>query len=143
MRSFSILSKFSLRRGIFYLLGLSGLCGSCSNKEVDESCEYGTPSADYLFKGKVTDENGLPLKDVGVTFSSFTTKYDSTKTGRDGGYVIKTGHTESSRPTLSFSLEGYESRDTTVSMNDVEFKGGKDWYEGVAEKEVDIKLKKK
>lgn len=60
---------------ILSLLGFSFLVTSC----------YGAPTADYTFKGKVSDEDGKPIPGIKVSIGSKVYGEQAT-TGSDGGF---------------------------------------------------------
>ncbi|MBP5457050.1 MAG: radical SAM-associated putative lipoprotein [Paludibacteraceae bacterium] len=141
MKSISISTKETINKVILYLLGLIGLfnCESC-NDIVDE---YGCPTADYTFKGKVIDENGLPIEGVNIIIDLDYYHKDSTQTNKEGEYDIEVDNVSPNIPTLSFRHWDYEPFDTTITRKDYEFKDGHGWYEGMANVEVNVTLKKK
>ena len=123
---------------------------------------YGTPSADFSVKGKVTDESGRPIPDLQVIigrryYSSTSVIYNQTyfpidtiKTGSDGIYRM---NAEGEFPPENLQVDvndidgeagGGQFESASVVVKDIEYKGGSGWYEGEANIEVpDIKLKKK
>ena len=122
---------------------------------------YGTPSADFSVKGKVTDENGLPIPDLqvilGRRYYSNSVIYDHTyfpidtvKTGSDGIYRM---NAEREFPPENLQVDvndidgdagGGAFESASLVVKKIEYDGGKGWYEGHAEIKVpDIILKKK
>ena len=80
---------------------LSMLGFSCSLDEPDEygstPVEYGTPHADYILKGTVTDEAGTPIKGIKTSLkevykddiSTYVFSIDSIQTNESGNYQLK------------------------------------------------------
>ncbi|MCR5498326.1 MAG: radical SAM-associated putative lipoprotein [Paludibacteraceae bacterium] len=132
--------------------------------------EYGCPSADYIFHGKVTDEEGNALSGVKIyalknyegykSLSDEMEEYNGThrdniykdfldslsETRADGSYSIllqyECGwyHMDG----LHFSDKNGAYADTL--LNDIKLeplKGGKGWKQGVSDNTLDITLKKK
>ena len=74
---------------IAWILGILGFASSC---EIPGLVEYGTPSADYVVKGKVTDKvTQQPLKNMAVIHKSRTSPYgnDTVRTNIEGNYELK------------------------------------------------------
>ena len=74
-------------RAVAYLLGLSGMVvgyNSCA--------KYGTPTADFIIRGKVIDsETSQPIPKIGVirTFGFTKNHFDTVYTNMDGEYELK------------------------------------------------------
>ena len=80
---------------------LSMLGFSCSLDEPDEygstPVEYGTPHADYILKGTVTDEAGTPIKGIKTSLKeiskddtgTYVFGIDSIQTNESGNYQLK------------------------------------------------------
>ena len=80
---------------------LSMLGFSCSLDEPDEygstPVEYGTPHADYILKGTVTDEAGTPIKGIKTSLKEISKDdtgthvfgIDSIQTNESGNYQLK------------------------------------------------------
>ena len=123
---------------------------------------YGTPSADFSVKGKVTDENGRPIPDLQVIlgrryYNSNSVTYDHTyfpidtvKTGSDGIYRM-TAEREFPPENLQVDVNdidgeagGGQFESSTLVIQNIQYEGGDGWYRGKADVKVpDIKLKKK
>lgn len=143
MKKISISVRSWMNKIICSLIGMTGFYASCSKSE-ESSCEYGTPTASYSFKGIVTDENGLPIENVKVLEALNFIRKDSCLTDKDGKFSIQSGETASSKILLSFTKEGYNEKDTLFLHSEFEFKKGDgNWYIGNGEKEVNITLYKK
>ena len=151
------------------LLSLVGTysCHKDKDSRGDEGVAYGTPSASYVFKGTVTDENGLPIKDVriamldehqlysvedidlyleyGETFW-FDFRTEPSYTNEDGQYLLIADriHSRSHSVRLLFSTEDFTAwKDTIIHHNDLTFEGKESWYDGKAEAVINITLKKR
>ena len=148
---------------IIFLLGMMRICTSCSEPKI----AYGSPSAEYDFKGTITDENGLPLENVKVklflmdkeeayiSMESDINKFKAdilegnpdgrnlSATNEEGEYSLSD---ETRRPrnfTLFYLKEGYEIRDTSFSWKELVIKGKATWaHEGKCAATIDIVLKR-
>jgi len=145
---------------ITLLLSLLGFASSCDI--LGGKAMYGTPSADFVLKGKVEarstnnpvagikiemsqeidTENGKMPVDLDHSVSAETTgTYTVTNKGafpKDQTYKIK--FTD-----IDGALNGeFESLDTTIVFQNPKFTGGdKSWYSGRTEKDLNVKLKNK
>jgi putative lipoprotein (rSAM/lipoprotein system) len=144
---------------IVLLISVLGFSSSCDLI----SYEYGSPHADFIINGKIessannemipdiivemrnvknTDDGQSNIRLVATGFSnSWTGSYrltDNATSPEDKTYQIKFIDTDG-------ALNGeYETLDTTVVFKDTKFKGGDGhWDRGVAEQELNIKLKPK
>ena len=78
-------SKMKVRFNRWYnavLTALLSMLGfSCSLDEPDEygstPVEYGTPHADYILKGTVTDEVGAPIKGIKTSLKEVYNSYEN------------------------------------------------------------------
>lgn len=135
-----------LLSSMLVLLGFS----SCSNKDDIYPLEYGSPSADYIFKGTVTDEDNHPIEGIKVIAEYDSYNADSsTLTNTDGAYLklIKRAY-PTNKVLLHFKdIDGEKNgafQDTTVITNDlVKTKERDGWYVGEYTITVNQKLKKK
>lgn len=128
---------------------------SCSTSDDDDNrgiiCLYGTPTATFHVKGKVTDESRQPLQGKRVILKPMINESDSydpiyndtLKTDAEGNY----DRTRPFYPIKSLRVvcddpDGkYEVDSTTVELK---YKGGDDaWDRGIAEAEADFTLKEK
>ena len=146
------------------LLTLLGF-GSCSNYGEDEygapPVEYGTPYADYIVKGSVTDEQGNPLQGIKASIKSiqrieglppYTYGLDSTMTDSQGKFLMET-RAYVSHPDLKLIVEdtdgpagGGEFLSDTTALKDLPMQqtaSGQHWSNGTFELNADIKMKKK
>ena len=128
---------------VYAILGALGFTtSSCTY------ADYGTPSADYIVLGKVTDsQNNQPIKDILVKAS-----WKAVSTNAEGKYeiVINDERTGSQIIPIQFrdidgDLNGsYMDLDTIVEFKNPKFTGGdKKWYEGKTTKEFNIQLSPK
>lgn len=117
--------------------------------------EYGTPSADYVISGKVTDkETRKPIKDIRVIYKSSDSPYgnDTVKTDAEGSYKL---YMQRVFPTSDHSIyaedmdgeangglfTGDSLKIKTSEMKRTK-KGKGNWYEGAYEKnDADFELK--
>ena len=109
---------------------------------------YGTPSADFIIQGKVTDsQNNQPVKDIQVTVSWLEVSTDA-----EGKYkvVINDDFPESKIFPIHFKdidgdLNGaYVDLDTIVEFKAPKFTDGdKHWYKGKTTKEFNVQLNPK
>ena len=86
------------------LIGFGGVA-ACSSENIEYGApEYGSPYSSYEIKGKVTDEEGVPVKGIKVTCDIL---YEGEAyTGEDGRY--------------SLSGEGFPVDPVRVTFNDVD-----------------------
>lgn len=145
------------------LLALLGI-GGCQDLPEEEEMRlmYGTPTAQFSVKGKVTDEKGNAIQGLqvilgnrfydnsSVTYDHHYFPVDTLTTDSDGVYQF-----ESSRISPIENLQvdvndidgaagGGEFNSATTVVRNIEYKDGNGWYRGKADIKVsDIKLKKK
>ncbi len=125
---------------------------SCGKDECE--AEYGSPHADYIFRGTVTDGEGNALQGVKISSLYIFTYSDSThvrvqkdslsSTDENGNYSVKV-YDEVGENALRFTDKDGTTFDTMFvgSPNLAPFKGGDgNWYDGVSENTMDIKLNK-
>jgi putative lipoprotein (rSAM/lipoprotein system) len=145
-----------MKREFFKLLNamlalILSLIGYESCKEETEDAEYGTPTAEYIFRGKVTDLEGNALPNVKVSFVSkyvdegqlFISEDSLTSTDAEGRYVARPRDLYwKSDAGLSFSLGDDVYKDTFLTHSDLApLKGGDGrWFEGRSENTIDITL---
>jgi putative lipoprotein (rSAM/lipoprotein system) len=151
------------------LTGLMSLFGFSSCSENDgEAPEYGTPYAEFIVSGKVTDTGNRGLRDIRVvvprvdhhqratpgfipdrTFTSGEV-CDTTYTGENGDFeyayaCVPTN--DSINVMIKFedisADPRFETDSTKVTFFSSELQGGDGWYAGRAKKEIRIRLKGK
>lgn len=139
---------------VAFLLGIIGFFNGCNIIPNGGIAEYGTPSADFVVKGKVTDQlTNLPIKNMAVIHKSRSSPYgnDTTLTNNKGEYE------------LNFNITAFGAEDITVYASDIDGpqndtyvgdtikikaseltrikKGDGHWYDGKYEKtEINFKL---
>ena len=141
--------KTKLQRLTHYLMAmLFGLLGfsACSDDEEDEPIYmYGTPTADYIVKGTVTDEAGNPIMGINIYPSGTLTPAKTDAEGR-----FKTDTLSYDGPYIFVDPDGDANggRFETDTLHYNDFKCTKvgeskhDWHMGVFELEAEVKLKK-
>lgn len=137
--------------GMLAALGFVSCSSSDDNDPGEIICLYGTPTATFHVKGKVTNESQQPLQGKRVILKplmSDGTEYDyhfndTLRTDADGSY----DQTKHFNPIKSLRVvcddpDGeYEADSTTVELK---YKDGDgEWNRGVAEAEADFTLKEK
>ena len=148
------------------LAGLMSFLGFSSCDIIGLSpAEYGTPHADFVISGKVTDMEGATLTGINVAAANEEHCYVS-NSDFNQNHVIPEGY----RRTISTNEKGefvysysgwsadtvklkmmfddkrnntYESDSATVVFLKSELKGGKGWNEGKVEKNINVRLKRK
>lgn len=138
------------KRLSFLLLTLLGFLTACEKlkKEEDPYVMYGTPRADFRAQGKVTDNEGNPIKGIQVRSEEYGSK--GILTAEDGGYDIS-GSMFPDRVQLTFTdIDGPDNGgefteravDVKFTQDDRTGKGDGSWYSGsFARTGVDITLK--
>ena len=144
---------------------LSMLGFSCSLDEPDEygstPVEYGTPHADYILKGTVTDEAGTPIKGIKTSLKEISKDdtgthvfgIDSIQTNESGNYQLKNSGMPYDKRIKLFvedidgEANGGEFLNDTLDIDygkavEVE-EGDHHWYDGKYEVTTDVRLKKK
>lgn len=124
---------------LWFLLSLLGFGTSCSdNDNTPENfmCEYGTPSATFSVKGKVTDDEGKPIPGIEVQLEK---DYDKQLTDEQGNFeFVKslTFHIDEKPMPLRFTdIDGPENGSFEPATVDVQFTQNPDvkpgsWYQG-------------
>ena len=130
--------------GILSLLGLSSSCMSA----------YGTPTAEYTFKGKVTSSStGDPISGIKVTVDS-STVYDSFAqsilTDESGAYEIIVDYGGIPEENIVYiraldvdgELNGsFDDAQKSHTIKETDFSGGDgSWNEGSATATIDIQM---
>lgn len=151
----------------FALKGINGLLGSLLAVMGFSACEeqalmYGAVYADYTIKGAVTNEADEPLSGIRIRSpwtvnyndTIYTVKEDTVYTDANGEFTYTymlpgASMREEGTPLLIEDIDNeanggsYAPDSVSVSFDGVELTGGKGWYMGKAEKEVNIRLKEK
>ena len=130
-----------------FLLGLLGF-SSCEVR-----CDYGVPSGDLTFEGKVTNEEQETLEGIQVVRCGgwqddipqmYWEEYaDTLYTNSSGEFYRELKGDfplKCQKITVTDPSGTYESKDTIVT---VQYKGGHGWYEGRANLKLNFTLKKK
>lgn len=151
------LYKHFLKKVNWLLAGLLALLGfgqmGCDKMY---PVEYGTPHATYALKGKVVDEQNRPIPRIQVQIQSQDglrdpfayAPVDTIYTDEQGNFAWEIDFFSpvfqvTSDDTDEEANGGWFDSDTLeVNFSGEELTGGKGWYEGRAEKEVNIILKK-
>lgn len=130
----------------------------------NQKCEYGSPTANYKFKGDVTTEDAVPVKGIKVVvirkYDSETHRIDSTLTNEQGKYIInhnngylgnldydiKYGNLYVTFEDIDGNKNGGSFTSDTLKNNNLKVtktkKGDGNWYNGEFEIEGNINLKK-
>ena len=149
------------------LLALLGI-GGCSDINDEDNpfknalSMYGTPTAQYSVKGKVTDEKGKALQGMQVIlgnrfYDSASVIYDqhyfpidTLTTDANGVYQYDSGtvfpveNLQIDVNDIDGAAGGGEFQSATTVVKNIEYKGASSWYRGKADIKVpDFKLKKK
>lgn len=124
-------------KGLLFLLGFSGIVTSCEVKT-----EYGSPHAKYTVKGKVTDEDGKPIRNIGISILGGY-QAQNILTGESGEFDITTETFSSDQLfVVAEDIDGEENglfkSDTVEVIFDKSdyYQKGKSWYKGAARKEI-------
>ena len=132
------------------LLGLLGF-ESCDSNGLEE---YGCPYADYIIKGVVTDEAGIPIKGIKV-IAPYSSKMDSqygqiVQTDTQGIFMLQEFSSLRGNDIIFEDIDGEDNNglfqsDTinVESLPKTRLEKGSGWYEGKYEATANIKLKKK
>lgn len=139
-----------MQRFLYALLGLLGFA-SCGSSALDM---YGTPTADFTIKGKVTDAEGNPIKDIAVSLETDSgTVMQSTTTAADGTFATnKMNDFLLFSSIVTFTDTDGEANGGDFATYEVEVEelpktkvkeGDGAWYQGEYEFTADVKLTKK
>jgi len=144
---------------IVSLISFLGFASSCD--PIGGKAMYGTPTAEFVFKGKVGTATNSPVAGVKVDMSLEVTNgtekvsylVNSTSSAESTGtYKVSAGGQSPGNQTFKIkftdidgALNGeFETLDTTIVFKDPNFVNGDgSWYVGQVEKEVNVKLKPK
>jgi putative lipoprotein (rSAM/lipoprotein system) len=151
--------------GLMSLLGFSSCNGD--NPPTPVRVEYGTPHADFAVSGKVTDSNGRGLSEIRVVVprvdhhqratSGFIPDHpiiseevrDTFYTQEDGNFAyLYRGIPSNDSLNIHMKFEDaaenarFETDSVKVTFFSSDLKGGDNrWYDGKAEKKINIELK--
>ena len=138
------------------LLGVLGFTSCEKEDEIgDTPAAYGTPTADYIFEGVVTDQAGNPIKGIEVQIDGFfergtlrTLKHETAADGtyftniyKECGFVRSITYTD-----VDGEENGGEFESLTIKPDDMEklkLRDGEGWYGGVFKLSAEVKLKNK
>lgn len=141
---------------ILSVLGFSACGGDDDDGPSSTPSAYGTPTATYIYRGTVTDEEGNPIKDIDVVFHGIVEGSMNAslviKTDKNG--VFRTGYLNTSRTsvkTIDFvdrdgEANGGDFESLTLEVKDLESKKiseGSGWYQGEFEVQANVQLEKK
>lgn len=141
---------------ILAMLGFSG-CGAFTEPDMygpPPAPEYGSPYAEFVLKGKVSDTQGQPISDIRVVLKPCEDNNymnDTVRTDGEGKYLFKPNNPFGWRKIwiIAEDTDGednggeFATKTEELDMKDVEFSGGDGWYKGRAEESVDITLEPK
>lgn len=133
------------------VLGLLGFSvASCDAVITNEPTnEYGCPHADFVISGRVAAaESGTAIEGIQIVGEGYS---DTVYTDENGVYHISGSDVFIDSVSLKFAdVDGAEngdefsSKSETVRFQRSDFKGGDGkWYQGKAEKELNVELDKK
>ena len=129
---------------IAWFLSILGFTAACDI--IEPKVEYGTPSADFIVKGKVTDKSSQkPITNIAVIRKARTSPYgnDTVKTNTDGDFELKFNefpgvdhwiYAEDLDGTDNGGLYAKDSLTVNTSQMKNAKKGTGSWYQGVFEK---------
>ena len=137
---------------------LAGLLSFLGFSSCEPTEEYGSPYAEYVVSGKVTDAEGKGLQGItvkvpnvvraisypAVTDTIRTVEVVTTNKSGDFKYTYRDGSlSDTLKVKVKVDNNSYEPDSTMVVFTKSELSGGKNWSHGKAEKKIDIKLKRK
>lgn len=145
-----------MKKLLYLLLGILGFtaCGE-GGAGGGMMCEYGTPTADFTVKGKVTDADGKPIKGIEISSKDLSSFIDgsglSAVTAEDGTFVTNKIKEFGVGGTLVFTdTDGEANGGEFVTLEkqistlpQKQIKDGERWYRGEYEVTADVKLKKR
>lgn len=131
---------------------LSMLGYGCSSS--DEPVEYGTPHADYIIKGQVTDEAGNPIQGINVKapYGSYLSSQFAqiVETDAAGKFTLKEFSSQKGHEIVFEDVDGeangglFKSETIHVeTLPKTQTEKGSGWYRGKFDVQADVKLKKK
>ena len=144
-----------LYTAVIALLGFAG----CSDDPSSMADMYGVPTADYKYMGKVTDENGNPIKGINVVFQKHSYgdvapevfRIETDKNGRySTDYLKHSLSSEGIYQALYTDVDGeengghFEDKIIEIHKMDKQKTGeGNSWYKGKFELTTEVKLEAK
>ena len=138
------------------IIGLLGFSACGDDDPADTPSAYGTPTATYIYRGTVTDEEGNPIKDIDVVLHGVIEGSMNAslviKTDKNG--VFRTGWLNTSQArveTIDFvdrdgEANGGDFESQTLEVKDLDSKKvteGSGWYQGEFEVQANVQLEKK
>ena len=141
---------------ILSVLGFSACGGDDDDGPSSTPSAYGTPTATYIYRGTVTDEEGNPIKDIDVVLHGVIEGSMNAslviKTDKNG--VFRTGYLNTSQTrveTIDFvdrdgEANGGDFESQTLEVKDLDSKKvteGSGWYQGEFEVQANVQLEKK
>ena len=152
--------SFRILRWLFVtilgVLGFSACGGDDDDGPSSTPSAYGTPTANYIYRGTVTDEEGNPIEGIdvklnGVVMGSLNASL-VIKTDKNG--VFRTGWLNTSQTrveTIDFvdrdgEANGGDFESQTLEVKDLDSKKvteGSGWYQGEFEVQANVQLEKK
>ena len=140
-----------MKKLLYLMLSLLGF-SACGNAPLDM---YGSPTVDFMVKGKVTDSEGTPIKGI-VVSSKRVQSYNvgegiNAVTDENGDFVTNHIHQTGIHGTLVFTdVDGaenggdFETYEKDLSkFPQIQVKEGEGWYRGEYEVTAEVKLTKK
>ena len=152
-----------MKKILYFMLSALGF-SACSDIEngdkksddwQDIPCMYGTPTTEFVVKGKVTDSAGVPIKGIVISSKGINSFDDgsglSAVTADDGTFTTNKMREFGVMGTLIFTdtdgeANGGDFATLEVDISDLpqqKIKKGKGWYNGEYEVTADVKLEKK
>ncbi len=148
-----------MKKLLYLLLGILGFT-ACKEGGIGGGggmvCEYGTPTTDYIVKGKVTDSAGVPIKGIVVSSKDVSSFIDcsglSAVTADDGTFTTNKMREFGVIGTLIFTDTDGEANGGDFATLEVDLgklpksqtkEGDGSWYRGEYEVTADVKLEKK
>ena len=136
-----------MQRFWFAILGVLGF-SACDNPPLDM---YGSPTVDFMVKGKVTDSEGTPIKGIVISSKRGLSDDLSAVTDEKGEFVTNKIKEFGVMGTLVFTdVDGadnggdFETYEKDLSkFPQTQVKEGEGWYRGEYEVTADVKLNKK
>jgi putative lipoprotein (rSAM/lipoprotein system) len=121
------------------LIALLGFSTSC-----EPVMEYGTPSAKFIVKGKVSSsETSLPIKRIQVVMQGdtvFTDDNGNYRISDDEGFPTDQTYNIQFKDIDNLTNGEFNDLDTIAEFKNPKFTNGDGWYEGETTKTLDVKL---